>query len=378
MILDHRIFHIIKKEFIQLVRDKRIIGITIVAPIIQLILFGYVATTDVKNIRTVVLDENRTYISRALISKFENSGYFDVRYYAKSEKQEKSLLDSGDAKIAINIPSDYSNKIASGKKAAVQFIVDGTNSNSAGITISYINGIIYQYSIELLNNRVASSRNSPGKLDLIDLRLRVFHNQELKSVYYMIPGIIATLLMILTAVLTSVSIVKEKEYGTLEQLIVSPIKPWELMVGKMIPFICLSFIDICLVLLVGKFWFGVPILGSIPLLFLLCFVFLSTSLGLGLYISAVSATMQQTILSIIFIMLPFIMLSGFIFPIANMPFVIQVFTYLIPMRYFLNIVRGIFLKGTGIEYLWQDTLALAVLGFGIFYLAVKRFRKKLE
>lgn len=375
---DSRLFHIIKKEFIQVLREKRLLGIIIIAPILQLIIFGYVATTDVKNINMAVFDQSRTLYSRQFVSEFKNSGYFNVKYYVNSLKQERDLVDSGKVKVALNIPSNFSHKLKANRKAPVQFILDGTDANATSVSLGYINGIVFEYSMKQLEKRFGNIRNLSDRVNVIDVRTRVFYNQSLTSVNYMVPGILAILLMVLTAVLTSIAIVKEKEYGTLEQLIVTPIKPYELMIGKMVPFIILGLIDVLLVIFVANFWFKVPLQGSIWLLLSLCLAFLLTSLGMGLYISTLSHTMQQTILSVIFVMLPSILLSGFIFPISNMPDVIQWATFIIPMRYFLTIVRGIFLKGIGIEYLWVETVALLVLGGAIFVLAVKKFKKKLE
>ena len=376
--LDSRLFHLIKKEFIQLTRDKRLIGAVIIAPILQLLIFGYVATTDVRNIPTVVLDFDKTSVSRQFTQAFENTGYFSLDHYADDYEEEKALLDSGKVKAAINIPQDFAKTIKAGRSAEVQFVVDGANSNSASIILGYIQGITFDYSMKVLKDRFRNAGNIEEKINIIDAKVRVFHNQTLSSTNYMIPGIIALLLTIITAVLTSISIVKEKEYGTLEQLIVSPVKPYEIMVSKMAPYIILSLVDVVLVMLVAVLWFKVPVLGSMMLLFVLMFVFLVTNLGMGLYISTISANMQQTVLSVVFVMIPSMLLSGFIFPIANMPAVIQPFTYLIPLRYFLTIVRGIFLKGIGIEYLWRDALLMSLLGGVIFAMAVLKFRKKLE
>lgn len=372
--LDSRLVHIIRKEFIQIFRDKRLIGAVVLAPLIQLIVFGYVATLDLRNINTAVYDRDQSNLSREFVSSFQNSTYFKIVDRSKSIAEEKRMIDSGRAQVAINIPPDYSKNIVSGKQAQVQFILDGTNSNSAGIALAYINGVVFENVTKILNERL---KGASGAINVIDARVRVFHNQEMKSVNYMVPGILAVLLTILTALLTAVSIVKEKEYGTMEQLIVSPIRPWELMAGKMAPYIILGFIDVLLVIFVSVFWFRVPILGNLYLLLVLCAVYIIASLGLGLLMSTISNTMQQTVLTMIFVMLPMILLSGFIFPIANMPTIIQIFTYIIPLRYFLNIVRGIFLKGIGIQYLWIDILMLFVLGASIFYFAVRRFRKKM-
>ncbi|MCX5749874.1 MAG: ABC transporter permease [Candidatus Saganbacteria bacterium] len=375
--LDSRLVHIIRKEFIQLFRDKRLIGAVILAPIIQLLVFGYVATLDLRNINTAVFDRDQSYLSRQFISSFSNSTYFRIVSNAKSPDEEKRTIDSGRAQVAINIPPDFSKNIISGRQSRVQFILDGTNSNSAGIALAYINGIVFENVTKILNDRLKAMKRMTDRLNVIDARVRVFHNQEMKSVNYMVPGIIAVLLTILTSLLTAVSIVKEKEYGTMEQLIVSPIRPWELMAGKMAPFIILGFIDVILVIFISVLWFRVPILGNIYLLLALCAIYIIASLGIGLMISTISNTMQQTVLTLIFIILPSILLSGFIFPIANMPFIIQIFTYIIPLRYFLNIVRGIFLKGIGLQYLWKDILMLFVLGSAIFIFAVRRFRKKI-
>ena len=376
--LDSRLFHLIRKEFIQLTRDKRLIGAVITAPILQLIIFGYVATTDVRDIPAVVLDFDRTSVSRQFTQTFSNTGYFSLDHHADNYEEEKALLDSGKVKAAINIPQDFAKTIKAGRSAEVQFVVDGTNSNSASIILGYIQGITFEYSMKMLKDRFRNTGNIEDKINIIDAKVRVFHNQTLSSTNYMIPGIIALLLTIITAVLTSISIVKEKEYGTLEQLIVTPVKPYEIMISKMVPYIILSLIDVILVMLVAVFWFKVPVLGSMLLLFVFLFIFLITNLGMGLYISTISANMQQTVLSVVFVMIPSMLLSGFIFPIANMPAIIQPITYFIPLRYFLTIVRGIFLKGIGIEYLWKDALLLSLLGGLIFVMAVRKFRKKLE
>jgi len=375
---DSRLFHFIKKEFIQVLREKRMKGVIVIAPVIQLFIFGYIATLDITNIPTAVRDMDKSNVSREIIASFRNSRYFDIKYYAADSKEETELMDSGRIKVAINIPSDLSLKVKSGRKADIQFLIDGTDSNTAGIAMGYINGIVFEDTLKLLRERLKGRADIDKILNLVDVRVRVFHNQTLKSVNYMVPGIIAMLLMLLTAVMTAVSIVKEKEFGTMEQLIVSPIRPYELMIGKMAPFAVLMMIDVCLVLALSVYWFKVPILGSVPLFFLLCFIFLLTGLGFGLFISTISATMQQTVLSVIFVLLPSILLSGFMFPIANMPVAIQYLTYIIPLRYFLEIVRGLFLKGVGLQYLWPQTGALLIIGVIIFYMAVTRFHKKLN
>ncbi len=368
---DSRLLHLLRKEFIQLFRDKRLLAIAIVPPILQMLVFGYVATTDVKNVPTAICDQNNSVQSRDFISKMTSSGYFIIAGYPENDKQLACMLDNGTAMITVKIPPDFSEKILSYRQAPLQIIVDGTDSNTASIAMGYINNIVYEYSLELMSKKGRTR-------EVIDARVRVFHNQEQKSVNYMIPGIIGMLLMLITTILTSVSIVKEKESGTLEQLLVSPIKPYELMLSKLIPYALIGFVDVLLVVAVGSSWFHVPILGSFWLLLLLSGFFLLTSLGLGLLISTISANMQQTILTVMFIFMPFILLSGFIFPISNMPEIIQWVTLVIPLRYFLEIVRGIFLKGSGIDYLWPQAMALLLIGMCIFVVAVGRFRKKIS
>ncbi len=372
--MNRRLLAVIKKEFIQLLRDKRMIGMIIVAPILQLVVFGYVATTDINSIPSVVFDRDNTSESRAFVSRFENSGYFRVVSRAASFDGVLDALDPGTAKVGISIPDGFASKLLSGEQADVQFMIDGSDSNYAAVASSYMNGVAFGYSMDRLKSRYPGIEN---KLSIIDARTRIWHNQKLKSVNYMVPAVLALLLMVITSVLTSAAIVKEKEYGTLEQIVVSPIRPYELMLGKTVPLVVLGFVDILLVLFVADIWFGVKVAGSIPLLLVLCTVFLLTSLGTGLLVSTVSQTIQQTILTVIFIMLPSILLSGFIFPIANMPDIIQPLTYLIPLRYFLTIVRSIFLKGIGLEYLWPESVVLTLFGVAIFFMAVGRFRKKL-
>jgi len=289
-----------------------------------------------------------------------------------------ALMDSGRVQAGVHIPRGFARRLARGESAPLQVIVDGTDSTTAGMVLGYASGVLKKYSEEVLSERLQRLSTQWIRLSIIEERTRVWFNPELRSVNYMVPGVLWTILLVVTMVLTSMAIVREREIGTLEQIIVTPVRATELMAGKTIPFVLIGFVDIVLILLVAMLWFHVPLRGSLLLLFALALVFLLTTLGLGLFISTVSHTQQQAMMTAFFIMLPSILLSGFMFPIENMPRVIQWVTYLIPLRYFLNIVRGIFLKGVGIEVLWGDALMLLVLGLTLFAMASLRFTKRLE
>jgi ABC-2 type transport system permease protein len=365
----NRIGHIIRKEFHQLSRDRRLLVIVFMAPILQLVLLGYAANLDVRDIPTVVLDHDLSKESRTLLTRFTGSGYFVLRDYASRQVDIDRALDSGEASIAIVIPRGFGKSVRSGHEAGLQIVVDGADSNSAVIGLGYANMILRSYSI-----RPGSSTGTR-----IVPEIRVWYNPEMKSRNFFVPGILALLLMVMTMLLTSLAIVKEKEVGTLEQLNVSPIRPVELMLGKLFPFTLIGLVDVILVLLVASIVFRVPIRGSIPLLFGLTALFLLTTLGLGLLISTLSKTQQQAMVTaFFFFMVPMIFLSGFIFPIENMPLPIQYLTYLLPLRYYFSIVRGLFLKGVGLAELWDEALILLGFGVVIFLASALRFRKRLD
>jgi ABC-2 type transport system permease protein len=373
-----RIRHLIRKEFIQLRRDPRMLRLVIIAPVIQLIIFGYAVTTDIKHIPTAVIDADRSRESRELVARFSNTGYFEVVTLLERPQDLVALMDSGRVQAGVHIPRGFTRSLARGESAPLQVIVDGTDSTTAGMVLGYASGVLKRYSEEVLSERLQRLSTQWIRLSIIEERTRVWFNPELRSVNYMVPGVLCTILLVVTMVLTSMAIVREREIGTLEQIIVTPVRATELVAGKTIPFVLIGFVDIVLILLVAMLWFHVPLRGSLLLLFALALVFLLTTLGLGLFISTVSHTQQQAMMTAFFIMLPSILLSGFMFPIENMPRVIQWVTYLVPLRYFLNIVRGIFLKGVGIEVLWGDALMLLVLGLTLFAMASLRFTKRLE
>jgi ABC-2 type transport system permease protein len=372
----HRIAHIVRKELIQLRRDPRLLPILFIAPVLQLFVFGYAATTDVRNVRTAVYDEDQSAESRQLIERFLGCRYFHLQHVVRAPEEVDALLDSGEAQLVIHLPPTFAQDLASGRAAQVQLILDGSDSMTAGIVSGYIAGVVSEYSRGIARARLERFRSAAPVVPGIEERLRVWYNPELRSVNYMVPGVLGSLMLLVTMVLTSLAIVKEREVGTLEQLIVTPITPRELMLGKTIPFAIIGFVDLALVTVVAVLWFRVPLAGSVLLLFLLTTAFLLASLGSGLLISTVSRTQQQAMMVSFFVMLPSIVLSGFMFPIENMPRVIQAITYLIPLRYYMTIVRGLFLKGSGLAVLWPQAVALLLLGATIMALSAARFTKR--
>jgi ABC-2 type transport system permease protein len=378
-----RIKELIIKEFIQISRDKRMLLLVFIAPIIQLILFGYAITTDIENISTAIWDLDRTYESRDFISCIENSGNFNLNYYADSEQEITSLLESGDAQVAVKINPGFGKDIKKGNEAKIQIIIDGSDSNSAAVILGYINQISANYSrsvlVERLNQfKLLKQENISTNIDSFSNEIRFWFNPTLKSRFSNVPAVMAFILLISTIMLTSMSIVKEKEAGTIEQLIVTPIKPIELIAGKTIPFAIIGFIDVLLVISVSYSWFKIPLRGNLLILFFSMILYLFATLGVGLFISTISRTQQQAMMSTFFFMLPAVLLSGFMFPIENMPVIIQYITYLNPLRYFFVIITGIFLKGTGLGILWPQMLALGIIGIIILAISIFRFRKRLE
>jgi ABC-2 type transport system permease protein len=353
------------------------------APIIQLFLFGYAITTDIKNISTAVWDLDKTYESREFISDFKNSGNFNLNYYIDSEDEISELLDKGEAQVAIRINPGFGKDIKSGDEAGIQVIIDGSNSNSTVIILNYISQISAEYSRSVLVERVErmellSGKNNNRNIDFFSNETGIWYNPELKSRISNVPAVVAFILLLTTIMLTSMSIVKEKEAGTIEQLIVTPIKPIELVLGKTLPFAIIGFTDVLLVIAVSYSWFKIPLEGNLFILFFGTILYLFTTLGVGLFISTISKTQQQAMMTTFFFMMPAILLSGFMFPIENMPVIIQYITYLNPLRYFLVIITGIFLKGNGLNILWPQMLALGGIGIAVLVISVFRFKKRLE
>lgn len=374
---------ILIKEFKQLFRDVKMRIILFVPPIIMVIVFGYAATTDVTSIRMAVLDDDKNQFSRDLIERFVSSNYFLPVRYLHSEKEIIPLMDSGEVEVYIHLEKKLSRRIKSGKDAAIQIIIDGTDSNRAAVIVSYVNGIVNQLSQGALRERIKTlviSRSLGGMRikKIVQLQERVFFNPDLSSRNFFLPGVIGLLISLITVMLTSMSIVKERETGTIEQIIVSPIKPVELIAGKTIPFIIIGFVDIFIITIVAIAWFNVPFNGSFLFLLFSSFLYILSTIAVGLFISTISKTQQQAMLSFFLFFLPAILLSGFIFPIYSMPESIQAVTYVNPLRYFMTIIRGVFLKGVGIEALWRDISALLLIGITLIFLSARRFSKRLE
>jgi len=369
-----RLRRLVIKEFLELRQNPRLFGLVIVAPIIQLTMLGYAATTDVKDVPVVIADGDRSPASRALIARFDASRNFTVINTVTTVSEVDSYLLRGQAWIALAIPQGYGAAVQAGEPVSLQVVADGSDSNSTTVALGYATALVGEYAAELLPTPVPGT---VGAVPGIDLRIRVLFNSQLESRFFMIPGVLALLLLLVTANLAAMAIVREKELGTLEQLNVTPLRRWELIVGKLLPYGVIAMIDVLLVTAVAVFWFEVPFRGSFVLLLATSLLYLVCTLALGLLISTISETQQQAMMTATFFFLtPMIYLSGFIFPIENMPRVIQYATYAIPLRYFLVIVRGIFLKGIGLSLLWPETVALAIWGAIVLTLAVARSRKR--
>ena len=366
-----RLRFLVWKEFLELRLNPRLFGIVIVAPIIQLTMLGYAATTDVRDVPVVVADGDRTSLSRELVARFEASRNFTIIDTVTTVEEIPPFLETGRAWLALAIPAGYDANVRSGIPTKVQVVADGTDANSTTVALGYATSLIGTYGQELAS---AGEEVAPAG---IDARIRVWFNPQLESRHFMIPGVLALVLLVVTANLASMAIVREKELGTLEQLNVTPLRRWELIVGKLLPYGLIGLIDVLLVVAVAVLWFEVPLRGSFVLLFAMCVLYVLATLALGLFISTISDTQQQAMMTATFFFItPMIYLSGFIFPIENMPAVIQPATYVIPLTYFLVIVRGIFLKGIGLDLLWPQALALGTWGAVMLALAVVRSRKR--
>lgn len=373
-----RIKRMLIKEFIQIFRDPKMKGIIFLMPILQALIFGYAVTTDVEHVTTAVYDLDNSVASRELVARFVESGYFDVVEYLSSEDRARDLVDQGNARAVIRMNRGFEENLRAGRTAELQLIVDGTDSNTAGVVLDYGSKIVGQFSQKILITRLTQLEGSFQKPSQVNMQTRSWFNENLESRNFYVPGVIAIIVMLITLMLTSMAVVREKEIGTMEQIIVTPITQIEFILGKTIPFALIGFADVILIAVIGVFWFEVPIRGSLLLLFFATALYIMTTLGVGLYISTVSQTQQQAMMSTFFFYFPAVLLSGFMFPIANMPEVVQWLTYLNPLRYFLVIIRGIFLKGIGPEILWPQIFALAVMGVLTLWLASRRFQKTMS
>ena len=372
-----RLRFLVWKEFLELRKDPKLFGVVVIAPIVQLTMLGYAATTDVRDVPVVVADGDRSPSSRELIARFEGSRNFSIVGIVSTTDQVEPYLELGQAWLALSIPVGYGADVTAGIPVRLQLIADGSDSNSTTVALGYATSVVGGYAQELVESRLATNPSTAVQPRGIEPRIRIWFNPQLESRHFMIPGVLALVLLVVTANLASMAIVREKELGTLEQLNVTPLQRWELIVGKLLPYGAIAMIDVVLVVAVAVFWFEVPLRGSFLLLLGMSLLYVLCTLALGLFISTISETQQQAMMTATFFFLtPMIYLSGFIFPIENMPAVIQAFTYLIPLRYFLIIVRGIFLKGIGLDLLWPQAAALAAWGVIVLSLAVSRSRKR--
>jgi len=380
---------ILRREFIDVVRDRRSLILTFLYPISMLIMYGYGIRYDVDNVPLTILDYDETPESRDLTQQMLRSGYFHLIRWAVNERDVERDLLTDASKAAVIIPVRFSERVRAGRPVTVQAIVDGADSNTATIAQGYLLAMLARYAAELTARSASLASGTPysapalapvalGAAPAIELQSRVWYNPELKSVNFIVPGVIAVIMMIVGAILTAFSIVKEKERGTIEQILVSPIRPLEMMIGKIIPYVIIAFIDLAIIVTAGYFVFHVPIKGSLVQLAIFSLLYLTSALGIGVFVSTIADNMQTAMLAAIFIsLLPSVLLSGFVFPIENMPVPIRVITYFFPGRYFVTAIRGIYLKGVGISVLWPEAVLLLCFSTAIVWLSASRFQEKL-
>jgi ABC-2 type transport system permease protein len=374
-----RLKQMLIKEFIQVFRDKRTRFVLFGPPVIQMLVFGYAATFEIHHVPTVVLDLDHSQESRELLSRFSSSPYFDVQRQLTDQRQLADLIDQGKATIGLRINAGFAQNLRKGQTAPLQVIVDATNSNTALIASGYITQIALGFARDYQKDRIY--RISPQLMEEIpsvELEQRPWYNPDLRSRWFFVPGVIGSLTLVLVVVLTAFAVVREREIGTLEQIMVTPIRPVEFILGKTLPFFLIGLFDVSLIATVGTLWFQVPFRGRILVLLVGAILFLLCMLGVGLLISTVSSTQQQAMVTSFFFIMPAITFSGFGFPISTMPQWLQYLTYLSPLRYFLVVLRGTYLKGVGMEILWPQMLAMAALGISLLLIAILRFHKALD
>jgi len=375
--MNSRLLSIIRKEFIQIFRDPRTLGLILVMPIVQLFLLGYAATTYVKNVPIAVWDQSRTPESRALLDAFRAADYFRIDYEVRSEEDIQTLIERGDVRAALIIPPDYSRRLLEAD-AHVSMILDGSDATVGSTALATARLIGQSYAIKVLDKQASRLGMAAAVQPPLEVHTQVWYNPDLVSAYFMIPGMIGMILYFITALLTATAIVRERERGTIEQLIVTPIRSWELVIGKVLPYVLVGFFDTMEVLLIGHFWFKVPIRCDISLIVATSGLLLLSSLGIGLFASTVANTQQEAFLTVMFTMLPSIFISGFFFPLDAMPKFLQLVSYIIPLRYFLVIIRTLLLKGVGASAIQNEIIALAIFGVLIMGAAAVRFRNRLD
>ncbi|HXY69939.1 MAG TPA: ABC transporter permease [Gemmatimonadales bacterium] len=368
-----RLARLARKELTQTLRDPRALRVIFMAPIIQLVIFGYAVTTDVKNAALIVFDRDRTAISRELVQELTASGYFRVTETADRAGDLAEALDHGRAILALEIPRGLQTDLATGRPATVQLLIDGTTSNTATVAQAYASQIILRFGQE--HSAAPAAVQARGTPPGVDLRVRAWYNPNLESRVYNVPGVVGNLMMLMSLLLTTLAVVRERELGTLEQLMVSPLTPAEMIVGKTLPVVGIAMVDLVLITSVATLWFHIPLRGTLALLFLVSFAYVVCGLGIGLLISTVSNTTQEAFMTMFMFFLPAMILSGFFFPVENMPVAFQYLTLIDPVRWYVGAVRAIFLKGAGLDVLWPEVTILAVMGGGILWFASTRFRK---
>jgi ABC-2 type transport system permease protein len=373
-----RLASLIRKEFIQIRRDPRTLILVLVIPIMQLFLLGYAATNDVRNVPMAVFDQDRGPAARQLLDSFRSADYFRIAYDVGSEAELRERIDGNQARVGLIIPPDYSEQLRTEGTSQVAFILDGSDPTVASTSLSAAQLIGQEHSTRLLSERLNRRGQSFAIQPPVEVRPQVWYNPDLVSAYFMIPGVIGTILYALTSILTATAVVRERERGTIEQLIVTPIRSWELVVGKMLPYVVLALFNALEVLAFGHFWFKVPIRGDMSLILALSALFLLSSLGIGLLASTIANTQQEAMLVVWMTLLPGIFLSGFFFPLEAMPRVLQWISYLMPLRYYLAIIRSLMLKDAGLWAIRDEVIALIVFGIGLMTIASLRFRKRLD
>jgi ABC-2 type transport system permease protein len=377
-LVNYRLISLIRKEFIQIFRDPRTLIMILGIPIMQLLLMGYAATNDVRNVALVVFDQDRSPAARRLLDAYRAADYFLIAYDVQSEEELQELIDAGKARAGLIIPPDYGTKVSGNGTAQVAFVLDGSDPTVGSTALSAAQLIAQEYSTKILHLRLARLGQSSTLTAPVEARTNVWYNPDLVSAYFMVPGVIAQILYSLTSILTATAVVRERERGTIEQLIVTPIRSWELMIGKMIPYIILAFLNTLEVLALGSWLFDVPIRSGLGMILLLSGLFLFSGLGIGLVASTIANTQQEAMLAIFMTLLPSVFLSGFFFPIEAMPKVLQWISYAVPIRYYLVIIRSLLIKGVGASHLQNEIAALLIFAVVIMTIAIMRFRKRLD
>ena len=373
-----RLQSLVRKEFIQIVRDPRILLLMFAMPIVMLFLLGYAANSDVRNVPTAIFDQDRSAAARDLISAFRAADYFQFAFDVASVKEMKQLIDNGQARAGLIIPPDYQRRLLAGEQAQVAFVIDGSDPTIAGTALSAATLIGQMKATTIMRATLEQRALGSAATAPLEVRTQIWYNPDLVTAYFMIPGLIGVILQFIAVLLTSTAIVRERERGTIEQLIITPLRSWELLVGKLLPYVLIAFFELLEILVLGAVVFNMPINGSVPLLLALAGLFLVTTLGIGLLISTFAKTQFEAMLLAVFSSLPMMFLGGFFFPLAAMPPFLQLISYLIPLRYFLVIVRAILIKGVGLAAVTHEVIALAIFGVLVMGVAVRRFRKRLD